>query len=234
MEDSFATGYAVGRDGTNGSGMGYGWGEWIWIIVIFAILGWGGNGFGNGFGGGNGGQAMGYELGKLATQSDIAAGFNNSAVLSKLNEITLSNETGFAGVQQTLCQGFGGVNNAITVNGYETRLGISDLGYRLQDCCCTTQRQIERSTCDIIQANNANTQRIVDYLTGEKISALQTENSLLTAQLSQNSQTATLLNAINRVPTPAYVVPNPYASYGYGYGYGYPFANSGCQCASIQ
>lgn len=215
----------VNGNGSNGNGM-WGDGGW-WAIILFAmIFGWGRGGYG--FGGGNGGsENIGYELGKMATTNDVASGFNNSAVLSSLNDIKL----GQAGIQQTLCQGFSGVNAAVTQNGYETRLGMNDLGYRMQDCCCQTQRAIEgvnynmaKNTCDIIQAGNANTQRIIDYLTGEKISSLQAENSLLTAQLSQNSQTNTIINALRPVPQPAYITCSPYQSI-FGYG-----MNNNCGC----
>lgn len=185
----------------SGNGMWGGDGA-IWAILLLALLG--GRGFGGfgGYGGGNS-EFVGYELGKVATQADIAAGFNNSAVLSGINDIRLGQASG----QQTLCQGFNGVNTAILTSENATQRQIAD-------CCCATQRLIERSTCDIVQAGNANTQRIIDFLTGEKISSLQAQNAALTAQLSQNSQTATLLNAINRTPVPAYQVPNPYAGYG--------------------
>ena len=188
--------------GNSNNGM---WGsDGIWAILLLALLG--GNGFGWGGNGRGGSEFVGYELGRAATQADVASGFNNSAVLSSLNDIKL----GQAGIQQTLCQGFNGVNTAILTSENATQRQIAD-------CCCGTQRLIERSTCDIIQAGNANTQRIIDFLTGEKISSLQAENAALTAQLSQNSQTATLLNAINRTPVPAYNVPNPYTGCGYNY-----------------
>lgn len=153
---------------------------------------------------------------------------------------------GFAGVQQTLCQGFGGVNTAIATNGYETRGAISDLGYRLQDCCCQTQRAIDgvnynlaTNTCalqntmnnntrDIITSQQAGTQRILDYLCNEKISSLQAENALLTSQLSQNAQTRTIIDTLLPVAKPAYLTCSPYASaFGYPYGYG---NNGNCNC----
>jgi hypothetical protein len=219
--NDFATGYAVGRDSANGGyGNGMFGGDWSWWIIILLIFGWGGNGYGfGGFGGGFGAGA-----GALATQADLAAGFNNSAVINKLNDLTL----GQAGIQQTLCQGFNGVNttvlqgfngvdNAVCTLGYNMQAGFNGLAHQISDCCCQTQRAIDgvnynmaKSTCDIIQAGNANTQRLLDYFTGEKIAALTAQNAALTAQLSQNSQTATLLNAINRTPVPAYVVANPY------------------------
>ena len=240
MDNGFAEGYAVGQGNmNNGAGAwGYG-GEWLWIIVLFALFGWGGSV--NGFGGnGGGGQQVGYELGKVATTNDVASGFNNSAVLSSLNDLKL----GQAGVQQTLCQGFSGVNASIMQNGYETRGAISDLGYRLQDCCCQTQRAIDgvnynmaKNTCDIQQAINTSTRDIIDgqrestnailgFLTNEKISSLQAQNAQLAAQLSQNAQTQTLINTLRPVAQPAYITCSPYESvYGYNRGCG-----CGCGC----
>ena len=52
-------------------------------MVVFALLfGWGNNGWG-GFGGNGGGYAA-----TAATQADIQRGFDNQAVISKLDGIT--------------------------------------------------------------------------------------------------------------------------------------------------
>lgn len=220
QDGSFSEGYAIGRD-TNNNGWGND-GAW-WIIILLALFG----GWGNGFGGNNfGGNLAGYELGKVATTNDVAAGFASSATLNSLNDIKL----GQAGIQQTLCQGFGGVNTSIERNGYETRSAISDLGYRFQDCCCQTQRAIDginynmaKSTCDIIRAGQDNTRQILDFLTNDKISSLQHENAALTAQLSQNAQTRTLIDTLLPVARPAYITCSPYAS-----AFGYPNTNYGC------
>ena len=86
----FGVGYALGRDSNDRGGFGFG-GDWSWWIIILLIFGWGNGGFGgfgNGIGGG--GNMLGYELGKVATTNDVASGFNNSAVLSSLNDTSLS------------------------------------------------------------------------------------------------------------------------------------------------
>ena len=115
------------------------WQDGIWAILLLALLGNRGfGGFGSGYGG-SGSEFVGYELGKTATQADIASGFNNSAVLSSLNDLKLGQANGFAGVQQTLCQGFSGVNqtvltgfagvdNAICTLGYQNQQGFNALG----------------------------------------------------------------------------------------------------------
>ena len=245
-DESFATGYAVGRDSTNnGYGNGFFGGEWAWIIILALLFGWGnnGNGFGGGFGGGNG-FIGGYDIGKLATTNDVAVGFNNSAVLSSLNDLKL----GQAGIQQTLCQGFNGVNTSILTS-------TSGLQAQIADCCCTTQRAIDgvnynmaTNTCtitnainnaarDIVDNQNANYRAIHDELVANKLEAKNeriaeltqqvnalnlaqsqaNQNAYLTATMDAN--TAELIRRLGRdCPVPAFVVPNPNCCYPTNYG----------------
>ena len=210
-DNSFATGYAVGRDSTNnGYGNGFFGGDWAWIIILALLFGWGnnGNGFG-GFGGGNG--FVGYDVGKLATSNDVAVGFAQNATLNSLNDLKL----GQAGLQQTLCQGFNGVNSAISTNGYETRLAVNGLSSQLANCCCDlragqadlryTMAQdtcaittaINNATRDIVDNQNANYRAIHDELVANKIEAkndriaeLQQQVTALQFSASQQAQNA--------------------------------------------
>lgn len=205
--------------GNNGNGM---WGsDGIWAILLLALLGFGGRGYGFSGGTGAGSEFVGYELGKAATQADVASGFNNAAVLGGINDLKLANTQGFAGIQQTLCQGFSGVNTSVLTGFNGVDKSICSLGYSLTgqiaDCCCSTKAAIadlkysnEAHTCQLINNQNMQTQRIIDYLTNEKIESLRAENVALKGKISNDCQTGVLLNAINRVPIPAYVVPNPY------------------------
>lgn len=249
MSDNFAEGYAVGRDTNNGYNNGMWGGDWSWWIILLLLFGWGNNGWGNsGFGGGN--SRLGYDIGKLATTNDVAVGFNNSAVLSSLNDLKL----GQAGIQQTLCQGFNGVNTSVLQAQNATEKGFAQVGYQIADCCCQTQRVIDgvnynmaKNTCDIQNTINTSTRDIIDsqrdgtnailnFLTQEKISSLQAENAQLTAQLSQNAQTRTLIDTLRPCPMPAYITCSPYESVygtgrnGCGYGYGYNGCGCGCGC----
>ena len=256
-ENGFAEGYAIGADRNNNccnnGNSGYGWGaDWVWLIILFALFGgWGNNGFGCGFGG-NGN--LNYELGKVATSDDVAVGFAQNATLNSLNDLKL----GQAGIQQTLCQGFNGVNTAILQGDNQINQGICQLGYTVQgafnqlgsqlaSCCCDLkagqqdikysmakntcdiQNTINTSTRDIIDSQRDGTNAILNFLTQEKISSLQAENAQLTAQLSQNAQTRTLIDTLRPCPQPAYLTCSPYESvYGVGRnGCGY---NNGCGC----
>ena len=85
-----------------------------------------------------------------------------------------------------------------------------------------------KNTCDIIRAGQDNTQRIIDHLTQSEINSLRTELQSAQLQLSQLSQTRTIIDEIKPCPSPSYIVPNPNCCYNYGItGYGY---NNGCGC----
>lgn len=238
-EDRFAEGYAVGRDGNcgynNGGAFGLG-GEWGGIIGLIAVASIFGNGgiFGN------------NNRGNCATQADLAAGFNNSAVLSSLNDIKLGqqqainyNNQGFSGLNTAVLQGFHGVDNAVCNLGYNIQAGFNSIGHQISDCCCQTQRAIDsvkyenaKNTCDIIRSSQDNTRAILDYLTGEKIESLRAENVALKGQISNDRQSAyitdTILDKLSPCPKPAYLTCNPNAPYGFGYGF--PFSQGNCSC----
>jgi hypothetical protein len=198
--------------------------DWSWIIALALIggLGNGGFGFGGGFGGGRG---FGYPcFDAPATQADLAAGFNNSAVLSSLNDIKLGqaqainySNQGFNGLNATINAGFSGVDNAICTLGYQQAQLVNGLSRELADCCCSTKQLLSevrydnaKNTCDIIRAGQDNTRAILDYLTGEKISSLQAENAGLKAQISNDRQSAYIIDALApKCPQAAYVVQPP-------------------------
>ena len=101
-------------------GMGFG-GGWLSWILIFALLGGGGFGFGG--------------RGQAATTDEVAAGFANSAVLNKLNELTV----GQANINQNL-------GNAICSSTYE-------LASKIDNCCCSTQAAIQQVRYDMAVQN---------------------------------------------------------------------------------
>jgi hypothetical protein len=221
---------------SGGNGNGGMWGQdGIWAILLLALLG---NGFGNrggyGYGGGAGfvgGDVLGYELGKVATQADIAAGFNNSATLGGINDLKLANAQGFAGLNSAIAnttstlgynmlQGFHGVDNAVCTLGYNMASGFNTIGHQISDCCCSTKAAIadlkyanEAQTCQLLTNQNAQTQRNIDYLTNEKIESLRAENVALKGRISNDAQSAYILDRLSPCPRPAYVVPNPNCCY---------------------
>ena len=213
---------AAVTDGNRNNGM---FGNDAWWIIILLLFGYGRNGFG-GFGGGQGGYGM--PCGVPATQADLAAGYNKSAVL-----------TGINGIDSALCQGFNGINTAILQSGYNTQTSINGLSHQLADCCCATQRAIDgvkyenaTNTCaiqntiqnttrDILENANTNSRAILDALNANYIRTLESENNSLKLSASQANQNAVLMAAMDankaeilrrtgaECPTAAYIVQPP-------------------------
>lgn len=244
MEDSnFATGYAVGRDSNGGYGNNGIFGnDWAWIVILL-LFGYGGRGFG-GFGGFGGGFGGGCGA-PCATQADVRAAVDQQTLISKLDQQTYGLADSTYALNNTITNGFHGVDNAICNLGYNVQSGFNTLGHQLSDCCCATQRAIDSvkyenatNTCaiqntiqnttrDVIDNANANSRAILDFLTQDKIATLTAENQSLKFAASQSAQnafitanqeaqTAELIRRLGRdCPVPAYVVPNPNCCYNY-------------------
>ena len=237
----------INTGGGYGNNDGWGNSAW-WIIIALALFGGGFGGYG-GFGGrgglGNAGsEVLGYELGKVATTNDIASGFNNSAVLSSLNDQKLAVANGFANVQSTLCQGFNGVNTAILQSNNAMERGVAQTNFNLANglngisqqignCCCDVKSILlenrylnEKQTCDIITNQTAVGQRVIDYLVNKENQNLRDENFALRLSASQEKQNNYLVDRITPCAKPAYLVCNPNTGLTYPAGYG----NFGFNC----
>lgn len=195
-------------DGNNGNNWNDG--SWLWfLIVVFAIFGGWGNGFG-GFGGTNGGVG-----------SEIQRGFDNQAVISKLDGISNGLCDGFYAMNNSMLTGFNGINTNIMQTGYgiqqavnadtvanmqntnalqsqiancccETREAIQGVNYNMATNTCALQNTMNNNTRDIIDSQQAGTRAILDFLTNDKIATLQAENNDLRRAASQDRQNALL------------------------------------------
>ena len=196
-ENSFSEGFAVGQ-GMNG-GCGGAWGGDLLAIIVLAAL-FGGGGFG-GWGGG-GGNVFG----------EVQRGFDTTGINNKLNGL----ENGLCDAQNTnILTGFAGVSREIA------------------DCCCTTNRNIdqlrfdtERQHCETRRAIDANTDRILGYLTNQEMDRLRTENQALRFNASQAAQNAYLIGELRPTAKPAYLTCSPFNG-----AYGWNNGNAcGCGC----
>ena len=200
----------------DGNGNNNGWGaegSWLWfLIVVFAIFG----GWGNGFGG-FGGNGMNGGVG-----SEIQRGFDNQAVVSKLDGITNGLCDGFYAVQN----GMNGINTNILQTGFgiqqainadtvanmqntnalqsqlancccETREAIQGVNYNMATNTCALQNTMNNNTRDIIDSQNAGFRSILDYLCQDKIATLTAENNDLRRAASQDRQNALLTSAMS-------------------------------------
>ena len=179
------------------------WGDggW-WIILLFLAFGWGVNGFGF-----DGNRNGGYPC---ATQADVRAAVDQQTLISKLDQQTYGLADTFTALNNTLNSNFRGIDNAICTLGYQNQQGFNTLGFQNQQCCCETQRLIERgfadtnyniatqtnaiqnsmcnNTRDIIDNQNANSRAVLDFLVNDKLATLQAENQNLKLKASQAEQ----------------------------------------------
>lgn len=220
----------------NNEGNGFWGNDGWWIILLFLFAG-------RGFGfGGFGGEGPGVPC---ATQADVRAAVDQQTLISKLDNQTYGLADSTYSLNNTMTNGFHGVDNAICTLGYNQQAGMNALAHQLSDCCCENGRAIERgfaevnynmatqmcdtrrticdSTRDIIDNQNAGIRSVLDFLTQDKIASLTAENQSLKFAASQSAQNAYLVSQLKEpCPIPAYYVPNPNCCYN-------PFLwNSGC------
>lgn len=222
----------------NEDGMWGGNSAW-WIILLFMFAGWGGNGWGGDAG---------------TTRDAVSYGFDMNGLENGIRGIQNGLADGFYEMNTSLLTGFGNVALGNMQNTNAITSQLTSMAAQNAACCCETQRLIERGLCevnyniltqsngintgvanaarDIIENANNNTRSILDFLVQDKIATLQAENQNLRLTASQQAQNAFLIDQLAaKAPVPAYVVANPYSSYGYGvYGTCGTYATTGCGC----
>ncbi len=222
------------------------WGNGAWWIVILLIFGCGG--FGNNGWGGNG-AGNGY------TDAAIQRGFDNQAVVSKLDGINngicslgYDQLAQMNGINTNILQTGFGIQQAInsdTVSGMQNTNAIqstlTNMAAQNASCCCETQRQIERGfadtnyniatqACQTRQAIADSTRQVIDFLTQDKIATLTAENNDLRRAASQDRQNALLTTAMTAQTNQIIdaVRPTPVPSFPASNLYGYAYNNCGC------
>ena len=207
---------AVVGNGNNGFGN---WGDgsfWIIVLFLFALMG----GWNNGGFGGNGG---GYQQ-----------GFDQAAVMNGINSINSSICNGFAGVEASAnARQIADMQNNFALQSQlancccENRLATANLASDLAREACADRAAVTDALSRVLEATNAQNQRIIDQMCQDKIDAkneqianLRQQMNMMQLQASQNAQTQALIannelqtaaleQYLAPVPKPAYVVQNP-------------------------
>ena len=211
---------------------GMGWGDssflWIFALLILANGGfgnWGGNSFAN---------AIGYE--NLATSNEVQRGFDNQNSMANQREILAAvNDTSARGIATTN-QVYHDVVSYVGDKYSELDRDILGVGSAVQQaianqnaCCCDTRQLIQaigaETNANIAQnrydaamntaAINANTtaqtQKILDAITGNRMADMQNQINALELQ----NQLASVVRYPNNT---FYAVPSPCFSTGCGCG----------------
>jgi len=247
---------AYGGNFGNG-GFGGDWGWIVLLLLLAGNGGWGMGGFGGWGGMMGMGVDFPWLLnGQNQINANTNALFDHAATQTAIGDLSTAVTSGFGDIQTALCGGFAGVNatvtgaqNALTQQMYTNQIADMERSFAvqsaLQNCCCenraatadlkytvATEACADRAAVsdalrDVIAANTASTQRILDQLCADKLEAkndtiAQLRSELLYArgQASQDVQTAAiqagqraLANEVEQyvlpTPRPAYIVQNP-------------------------
>lgn len=190
-------------------------GNGIIVLILFLLM------FSGGFGGfGNNNR------GNCATQQDVNSGFQFAQV-----------DNGIRGLERGICDlGYASLNQTNQLGAQ-----IAQSAFQAKECCCETNRNIDavryeaaKNTCDITTAIHNEAEQTRQLITANVMQELRDQNTAYQLQLSNQAQTANLINQLRPCPIPAYLACSPYQSlttpYGYnGYGgCGNNFGGCGC------
>lgn len=211
-------GYSLSDIGAlmNNDGFGSGNSAWVLIILFALIFGWGGNGFGSSNNSTTATDAIqrAVDLNSVQEgQSSISADIQRSIyeITSATKDAAYNNLSEIRDVQSAVSAGNANIINNLTA-----------LQANMQNCCCTTQRAIDSvnyngaiNTASINANTTAQTQKILDALTTNRMSDMQNQINALQLQ-----------NAVAGVVR--YPNSTSYCAGGYA-----PYYTSGCCSANI-
>ena len=258
-------GNGYGNNGYNNSGM-FG-NDWAWIIILL-LFGWGRNDFGNGYGGGATAPcATQADVRAAVDQQTLISKIDQQTygTATSYNGLIENLNANFRNIDNAVCTlGYQGAQHASNLSAQmascccDTRAAIKDVDVGIERAGWNLSKQISDGFCNEekmnmqnrfdAQAYNCNTlqaidklgDRIIDYMSNEKVQALRDENQALRLAASQERQNQYLISQLGyQCPKPAYVVQPPqqvtfptnccggvnYAAYNGGCG-----CNNGCGC----
>lgn len=176
---------------------------WYFILFFFFMMfgGWS-NGYGYG-----GGQAP-----TVTVQNDLQRGFDQQSIMGNFSALNGQMNSLAMSMQNCCC---------------ENRAGIADLKYTVATEACADRAAVANALNAIEMSMSGKVQMVLDKLCQQEIDALKTQNANLQTQINlanlqasqadqtarvladNAAQTATLRQALNPTPIPAYVVQNP-------------------------
>lgn len=254
----YALGQDSNGGGNGGFGGGWGEGLWAIIILAMLGFGRGGFGGGFGGGGGDFGApwATQADVRAAVDQQTLISKLDQQTygladTFTALNN-TLNNN--FRGIDNAICtlgfqsqQGFSNLGAQLAQCCCDTRAAIQEnttqgvmntnaIQRQISDCCCDLEKMnmqnrfdAQTNTCNTLQAIDKLGDRIIDFMSAEKMQTLRDENQALRLAASQSHQNQYLIDQLRPCPVPAYITCNPFAA-SYGFGNFGNYSNNGCGC----
>ena len=190
-----------------------------WVFFLFFLLAWGGGGsfFGGGGNSTREGELTRAEMYNALGQQDSFV--NQSNIMRELSSFERDAANNWGAMKY---------DNLMGVNSIMSQMAANAAAQA--QCCCETNRNIDAvryenarntgdvihntqlNTRDILESQNAGFQRILDFLTNDKIESLRNELQSAQLQLGNMSQTTTLINTLRPFPAPAYITNSPYTA----------------------
>ena len=209
MNEGLSAGDILALTRNNEEGM---WNNPFIYLVWLAVLGGG-----NGLFGGRGDAAVQGAL----TRSDLYEGFNTQEINGQLRGIT-----------NGICDGFYAVNSGMKDGFYGIQGALAENRFAQQSCCCETNRNIDavryegaQNTCAITNAIHAEGEATRALINAnvmqelrDKLEARDRDVMVRDFQLSQLSQTASLVGELRPIAKPAYITCSPYTTASFGCG----------------
>lgn len=174
----------------NGYGDMWGGNSMMWIFALLILAGGGFNGWGNnGFA-----NAIGYE--NLATQAQVDRGFDTQNMMANQRETLAAVNAGTAQAVAATNQTFHDITAALSDKYTELQrdvaglaVGQANLLAKENECCCSTLRAIDGvnyanalNTAAINENTTAQTQKILDAITGNRMADMQNQINQLQLQ----------------------------------------------------
>lgn len=198
----------------------------------------------------------GFYQNNLATTNlgtAIQSSFGQAALQNcqNFNGLTSAINNSTNTIQSSLCNGFNGIQSALANTNFnmancccETRESIMQSNFNNQSGFNTIGTAIATNACDIergqddirylMAQNQSQTMvgidklgdRLIDYMNQSKMDELRNELQNAKFQISQAAQTDLILNQLQPIAKPSYLVSSPYQSLAYN-------AANGCGCGNF-
>ena len=180
--------------------------SWMWIILLFLLFGFNGNG------------ASGAAEG-IATREAVNSGFQYNQLDNSIRALSNGICDGFYAINTGMKDGFYGVTTAVKDAGCAINRNIDSVRYDMSRGFADTIAAAGMNTRDILEAQAAGVQKILDYLCANEKQNLRDRIQTLETSALLQAQSATLTGQLRPYPSPAYIVSSPYAAAPVPYGY---------------
>ena len=210
---------------SNKDGMGWGDSSFFWIFALLILAGGGFGGLGQG--GNNVANAIGYE--NLATSNEVQRGFDNQNSMANQRDILAAVNAGTAQTVGATNQVYhdivgyvGDKYDELTRDIYAVNVAQQQAIANQNQCCCDTKMLIQGvaaetnaniaqsrydaalNTAAINATTTAQTQKILDAITGNRIADMQQQINALELQNQLASVVRYPSNTFYAVPSPCF------------------------------